>query len=68
MRSFIALALTALAAAAPVEEVRQENLVFNDLINADCRDVVFIFARGSGEDGNMVSHTCIHRTFKSDAL
>lgn len=69
MKSFIALSLAALAVAAPAAELRQEGLVFNDLVNGDCGDVVFIFARGSGESGNMVSNGCsTHGMFQHDFL
>ncbi|EAW13484.1 cutinase family protein [Aspergillus clavatus NRRL 1] len=47
-----ALATLAMAAPAPTLEARQ-SLSSNELENGPCRDVTFIFARGSTEQGNM---------------
>lgn len=60
--SMLVGALTALAMASPITgpgnsiSVRQP-MDSNDLQNEQCKDVTFIFARGSTEMGNMV---CTH--------
>ncbi|KAE8153575.1 putative cutinase 1 [Aspergillus avenaceus] len=58
-RSLIVSALAALAVASPIAEpaleARQLGMTQNELSQGSCRDVTFIFARGSTEMGNMGS-------------
>ena len=53
-QSFLALALTALVTATPLEK-RLTGPVSNEFTQGGCKDVMFAFARGSTEIGNMVS-------------
>lgn len=59
LRFFIVAALAALAVAIPVPEgnslMARQGMSSNDIENGVCRDVTFLFARGSTEQGNMVS-------------
>lgn len=52
-QSLLTLAFTALAAATPLEK-RATGPVSNEFTQGGCRDVMFAFARGSTEVGNMV--------------
>lgn len=57
LRSVLVAALAALAVATPVPEnsLQERQLMSsNDVEDGVCRDVTFIFARGSTEQGNMV--------------
>jgi hypothetical protein len=51
------LFLASLAAAAPAADLerRQSNMVANDLHNGACKDVTFIWVRGTIETANLVS-------------
>ncbi|KAJ4298005.1 hypothetical protein N0V90_005904 [Kalmusia sp. IMI 367209] len=49
---FLTFALTALAAATPLEK-RKTGSTSNEFTQGGCRDVMFAFARGSTETGNM---------------
>ncbi|RHZ47804.1 hypothetical protein CDV55_100527 [Aspergillus turcosus] len=54
LRSVFVAALATLAMAAPAPEIQaRQGLTSNELENGPCRDVTFIFARGSVEQGNM---------------
>lgn len=48
------LLLAPLIAATPVEVSRRQYISANDLDTGNCKDTMFIFARGSTEVGNMV--------------
>lgn len=49
-------AVTATPIPGPVLEARQDGTdTSNDLVDGICREVTFIFARGSTESGNMVN-------------
>lgn len=53
--TFFALLLTAFAAAAPILEERQSTgSTANEYTSGGCKDIIFFFARGSTEVGNMV--------------
>lgn len=59
LRSLLVAALATLAMAAPAPEIQaRQGMTSNELENGPCRDVTFIFARGSVEQGNMV---CLSR-------
>lgn len=58
-QSFITLALTALASATPMVEKRATGPTSNEFTQGGCKDVMFAFARGSTEIGNMVSSSTI---------
>ncbi|KAL5386037.1 hypothetical protein DPSP01_004469 [Paraphaeosphaeria sporulosa] len=51
-QAFLTLALTALAAATPIEK-RATGSTANEFTQGGCKDVMFAFARGSTEIGNM---------------
>ncbi|RHZ56406.1 cutinase family protein [Aspergillus thermomutatus] len=54
LRSLFVAALTTLAMAAPASEIQaRQGMTSNELESGACRDVTFIFARGSTEQGNM---------------
>jgi cutinase len=61
MKSFIPIivSLTSAALASPVSVVQEKRqytgLTENEFTLGGCRDVIFIWARGSTESGNMVS-------------
>lgn len=62
------LLLSTLALTSPVDLSARQlggSSTSNELQNGDCRDITFIFARGSTETGNMVepSTSTILRTF-----
>jgi len=62
-KTFITLALAGLATASPVEK-RQTQTTSNEFSQGGCRDVLFAWARGSTEIGNMVTysaHTSLQR-------
>lgn len=64
--------LAALAAASPVEmglSKRQFSLgsTATELERGSCRDIIFIFARGSTEPGNLVSRAAL-KLERSDLL
>lgn len=53
--TFFALLLSTFAAAAPILEERQSTGITADEYNTGgCRSIIFFFARGSTESGNMV--------------
>lgn len=55
-QTLLTLALTALAAATPIEKrQRGTGSTANEFTQGGCKDVMFAFARGSTEIGNMVS-------------
>ena len=63
LKSVLISALLSLAVATPVPqpadlEVRQLLGSSNDVEQGNCKDTMFIFARGSTEIGNMVRWTC----------
>lgn len=49
------LALCATTLALPAVDKRQAGDTANEFTNGGCRDIIFIFARGSTESGNIVS-------------
>ncbi|KAF7128398.1 hypothetical protein CNMCM5793_003128 [Aspergillus hiratsukae] len=54
LRSLFVAALATLAMAAPAPEIQvRQGMTSNELQRGPCRDVTFIFARGSVEQGNM---------------
>lgn len=56
LRSALVATLAALAIATPENSLAERQLInANDLEDGKCGDVTFIFARGSTEQGNMVS-------------
>ncbi|KAJ5935603.1 hypothetical protein N7466_005150 [Penicillium verhagenii] len=52
-QAFLPLILASLAAASPAAIGRRQYIDANDLTDGDCKDTMFIFARGSTESGNM---------------
>lgn len=64
--------LAGLAAASPVATGITKRQFFgsssteDDLESGDCGDIIFIFARGSTETGNMVSEHLVHPCFIAD--
>ena len=53
--TFFALLLSALVTAAPILEERQNTgTTEHEFSEGGCRDILFFFARGSTEGGNMV--------------
>lgn len=52
-KTFMTLALAGLATANPIEK-RQTRTTSNEFSEGGCRDVLFAWARGSTETGNMV--------------
>lgn len=53
---FVSLLFSTLALAAPILEERQNTgITENEYSTGGCRDIIFFFARGSTEIGNMVS-------------
>lgn len=59
MKSFIALAMAVAVLASPIQVQVQKrqytSLTENEFTTGGCRDVIFLWARGSTEAGNMVS-------------
>jgi cutinase len=53
-KTFLTLALASLATAGPVDK-RQTRTTSKEFSQGGCRDVLFAWARGSTETGNMVS-------------
>jgi hypothetical protein len=53
--SIAALALVTLALASPLEIRQSTGITENEYTRSGCRNVIFFFARGSTEVGNMVS-------------
>jgi cutinase len=69
LRSLFVAALATLVMAAPAPEIQaRQGMTSNELQNGPCRDVTFIFARGSVEQGNMVclSHPGVHQRDRAD--
>lgn len=53
--SFIPLLLATLVAASPISlEERATGTTANEFLDNGCNDVIFLYARGSTQDGNMV--------------
>ncbi|KAI4599042.1 hypothetical protein KJ359_002459 [Pestalotiopsis sp. 9143b] len=53
--AFLALATAALASPVSIQETKRQTIgdTANEFVNGGCRDVIFIFSRGSTETGNM---------------
>lgn len=54
IQAFLPLLLAPLIAASPTGIDRRQFISANDLTDGNCKDTMFIFARGSTEVGNMV--------------
>lgn len=54
-QTLLPLLLAPLIAASPTGIDRRQFISANDLTDGNCKDTMFIFARGSTEVGNMVS-------------
>lgn len=55
LQTFLPLILAPLIAATPTGVDRRQTMTSNDVDTGNCKDTMFIFARGSTETGNMVS-------------
>ena len=55
LQTFLPLILAPLIAATPTGVDRRQTMSSNDVDTGNCKDTMFIFARGSTETGNMVS-------------
>lgn len=57
--AFLTLATAALASPVSIQETKRQTVgdTANEFVNGGCRDVIFIFSRGSTETGNMVRTT-----------
>ncbi|KAJ5810429.1 uncharacterized protein N7503_002647 [Penicillium pulvis] len=53
IQSILPLLLASLVAASPTGLARRQSINSNDLTDGNCKDTMFIFARGSTEVGNM---------------
>jgi hypothetical protein len=53
-QAFLPLLLAPLIVASPTQLGRRQYISANDLTSGNCKDVMFLFARGSTEVGNMV--------------
>lgn len=57
------LLLAPFATASPIEvEKRATGITSNEFTQGGCKNIIFIFARGSTEPGNMVRSSVILRT------
>lgn len=53
-QTILPLLLASLVAASPTGLDRRQSISSNDVTDGNCKDTMFIFARGSTEVGNMV--------------